>query len=169
MRPEALSSWMRPVGVTRKCCAPGQIYSVPGCTASLASASLTRMLVNSASCAAYCVVKVAGKAGTKTHYGCGPAGGRGQDDDRESLIGGDDRCATLCRSRRRSGSAFHSLERGGQERGGAHDTNLGGHAHFAHQIFLHGLHVEVDAAGRLADELDGAEFKRFQGTGGAIF
>src|SRR6266404_2415015 len=56
---------MRPAGVTRRCCAPGQMYSVPGCTVSLASASFTRMLVNSASCAAYCVVKAAGMCCTR--------------------------------------------------------------------------------------------------------
>src|SRR5712675_1019542 len=56
---------MRPVGLTRRCCAPGHIYSVPACTASPFSASLTRMLVNSASCAAYCVVKVAGMCCTR--------------------------------------------------------------------------------------------------------
>src|SRR5216684_3350925 len=56
---------MRPVGLTRRCCAPGHIYKVPACTASPFSASFTRMLVNSASCAAYCVVKVAGMCCTR--------------------------------------------------------------------------------------------------------
>src|SRR2546421_8819410 len=56
---------MRPDGLILRCCAPGQMYKVPGCKDSLASASLTRMLVNSASCAAYCVVKAAGMCWTR--------------------------------------------------------------------------------------------------------
>src|SRR6267143_3210720 len=56
---------MRPVGVMRRCCPPGQMYNVPGSRDSLASASLTRISVNSANCAAYCVVNAAGMCCTR--------------------------------------------------------------------------------------------------------
>src|SRR6266850_1496266 len=65
MRPDVLSSWMRPVGVMRRCCAPGQMYNVPGSRDSFASASFTRTSVNSASCEAYCVVNAAGMCCTR--------------------------------------------------------------------------------------------------------
>src|SRR5882672_8422509 len=65
MRPDVLSSWMRPVGVMRRCCAPGQMYNVPGSRDSFASASFTRTSVNSASCEAYCVVNAAGMCFTR--------------------------------------------------------------------------------------------------------
>src|SRR5262249_2929971 len=42
------------------CCPPGQMYKVPGCKDSFDSASLTRISVNSSSCAAYWLVKAAG-------------------------------------------------------------------------------------------------------------
>src|SRR6267143_6323759 len=56
---------MRPVGVMRRCCPPGQMYNVPGSRDSLASASFTRTSVNSASCEAYCVVNAAGMCCTR--------------------------------------------------------------------------------------------------------
>src|SRR6202030_3515533 len=58
---------------------------------------------------------------------------------------------------------------GGKAGRGADDANLGSHAHFAQEIVLDGVHVEVDAAGRLGDKLDGAEFESFKGAGRAVF
>ncbi len=47
-------------------------------------------------------------------------------------------------------------------------THFRGHAHFAQQLFLHVLHVQVDAAGGFADKFDGAEFQRFKRAGRAF-
>src|SRR5215468_5939239 len=47
------------------CWPPGQIYKVPGCRDSFASASFTRISVNSSSCAAYWLVNAAGMCCTR--------------------------------------------------------------------------------------------------------
>ena len=66
------------------------------------------------------------------------------------------------------GTVTYRLKRGRQARRGADHADFGGHAHFAKKIVLHALHVEVDAAGWLGDEFDGAEFESFQRAGCAF-
>src|SRR5579883_1372933 len=56
----------------------------------------------------------------------------------------------------------------GKARGGAHDANLCCDAYFAQELVLDALHVEIDAAGRFGDKIDGAELKGLQCAGRAF-
>src|ERR1700746_956280 len=140
------------------------------------SASFTEISVNSASCAANCVVKAAGmcctritaagnslvKPGTRRMTVAGPpvdaarttTGKRWSATDEEGRL-------TIGAGRAIGGAPFCGVGLHGEARSSSNYTTLCRHFHFAQKIFADALHIEIDGAVRLGNKFDGAQFQRF--------
>src|SRR5581483_2838864 len=124
------------------------------------------MPVNSASWAAYCVVKAAGMCWTRM---TAAGNSRVKPGARRITVAGPPvEAARTTTGKRWSRPELGAGRLAGAGAFGADHADFRGHADFSDKFVFDAVHVQINAARRLGDKLDGAEFESAQGAGGAL-